>query len=555
MAGHDIEPVYNTVLVRKDGTRVHAELSAGVITYQGATADLVLVRDTTERKLAEEERERLVTHIQEQARQAQQILKTVPEGVLLLDASGRIVLTNPVAEAFLSVLADTRPGQVLGRLGDRELVELLTSPPTEGLWHQVTAGDRTFEVIARPMENGPMPEEWVLVLRDVTREREVQQRIRRQERLAAVGQLAAGIAHDFNNIMAVIVLYNQMALRETALSPETRGRLETVSRQARRATDLIQQILDFSRRAVLERRPMSLTPFLKEQVKLLERTLPEHIEIDLVYGTEEYAVNADPTRMQQVIMNLAINARDAMPRGGELRIELARRRVESSKEAPLPEMEPGQCVRVTVTDTGTGIPANALPHIFEPFFTTKAPGQGVGLGLAQVYGIVAQHGGHIDVATRLGEGTTFTFYLPALAAVEPTVPPERVKAMPHGQGETILVVEDDDTMREALVDSLKLLNYQVLATANGLQALAVLRKHGTSVVLVLSDLVMPEMGGQALFYAIRQLGLMVPMMVLTGHPMKEELERLAAEGLSEWLFKPPDLASLAQAVAKILKAH
>ncbi|MEA3397391.1 MAG: PAS domain S-box protein, partial [Chloroflexota bacterium] len=378
-------------------------------------------RDITKRKQVEEEREHLTAQVRKQAQQMEQILTTVPEGVLLLDAEGQVLLANPVAEGELAVLAAAQVGDVLTRLGDRPLAELLTSPPTKGLWHEVQADDRTFEIIAQPMENVPEPENWVLVIRNVTQEREIQRRTQQQERLAALGQLAAGVAHDFNNIMATIILYIQMSLNVPDLPPQIRQRLETVSGQAHRATDLVQQILDFSRRAVLERRPMDLAPFLEEVVKVLERTLPESIEIEFAYGADEYTVHADPTRVQQAIINLALNARDAMlPQGGgELRIELERVQVKSHKESPLPEMKAGEWVRITVTDTGSGIPPDALAHIFEPFFTTKEVGQGTGLGLAQVYGIVKQHEGHIDVSTEVGAGATFTLYLPVLLASLP----------------------------------------------------------------------------------------------------------------------------------------
>ena len=314
-------------------------------------------RDITERKQAEEERERLLAQIQEQAQRIQQIIDTVPEGVLLLDADERVVLANPVAQGHLSALADAKVGDTLTHLGDRLLVELLTSPP-KGLWHEVAIDDpvaRTFEVVARPVSEGasaspeatetgpttggacPEPalsaaegpaegpaEGWVLVIRDVTQEREIERRARQQERLAAVGQLAAGIAHDFNNIMATIVLYAQMASRAKGLSTRDRERMATINQQAHHASRLIRQILDFSRRTVLERQPLDLAPLLKEQVKILERTLLENIEVTLVYGPDEHTVNADPTRIQQVMMNLALNARDAMPKGGNLRIGLER---------------------------------------------------------------------------------------------------------------------------------------------------------------------------------------------------------------------------------------
>lgn len=501
------------------------------------------------------ENARLLEKTRQQAQQVQHIISTVPEGVLLLDTDLRVLLANPAARKYLSILVGRdaiSTHESLTRLGDRPLTELLTSPP-KGLWHEVMAGNRSFELVARPMEAGPENEGWVLVIRDITDEKEIQQRAQQQERLAAVGQLAAGIAHDFNNIMAVIVLYGQMALRDPDLPPKLRERLTTIDKQAKHATDLIQQILDFSRRAVLERQPMTLVPFLKEQVKLLERTLPESIKIALDYGPDEYTVNADPTRMQQMIMNLAVNARDAMPGGGQLRLGLELIRIKDSKRAPLPEMKVGEWVRVTVADTGTGIPPDVLPRIFEPFFTTKAP-LGSGLGLAQVYGIVKQHNGHIDVTTKVGEGTTFIIYLPALPVERPgTTLPLETSGLVEGHGETILVVEDDPITREALVDSLELLNYRPLEAANGREAIVVFEQRGDEIDLVLSDLVMPEMGGRALFHTLRQKNPAVRVVVLTGYPLGEEIKELQAQGIAGWIQKPPSLEQLAEVIGRGLK--
>jgi PAS domain S-box-containing protein len=510
-------------------------------------------QEIAERKRTEEERERLLIQNQEQARQVRQIMNTVPEGVLLLDSAGRVALANPIAERDLTVLADAQVGDILTGLGDHPLAEVLTSPPTESLWHEVKAAARTFEVIARPMENRPESEGWVLVTRDVTQEREVQQRVQRQERLAAVGQLAAGIAHDFNNIMATIVLYAQMVAQVEGLSDRDRERMATINQQAQHATNLIQQILDFSRRSMLERQPLDLLLLLKEAVKLLERTLPEHITIDLDYGHDEYTVNADLTSMQQMVTNLAVNARDAMSDGGKLRIGLERIEVRPGESPLLPEMEPGDWVQVTVADTGTGIPPNALPHIFEPFFTTKAPGKGSGLGLAQVYGIVGQHRGRIDVETQVDEGTTFTIYLPALLAqpVQPLTPEQQ--DLLKGHGETVLVVEDNEALRGAMAETMESLNFRVLEAENGAEALTTLEKHGDEIALVLSDVVMPEMGGIALFHALKQKGVAVPVVLMTGHLMWDELEKLQAEGLSGYLLKPPSMEQLTQLLARALK--
>ena len=542
-----------TRLRRKDGKLLDVLVSSTPIDPTDHSAGTTFTAmDITDRKRAEEERERLLAQIREQAERVQHIINTVPDGVILLDTDGRIVLANPVGKVNLATLADARVGDILTYLSDRPIDDLLTPPPTR-LWHEVTAETRTFNVVARSIETGPTPGGWVLVIHDATHERESQQRIQQQERLAAVGQLAAGIAHDFNNIMAVIVLYAEMSLRLPGLPTQIYERLETINQQARRATELIQQILDFSRRTVLERRPIDLLIFLKEQVKMLERTLPESIQVQLTYDENEHTVNADPTRIQQAVLNLAVNARDAMPDGGRLHVGLKQIQIEDRRSAPLLEMNTGEWVCVTVADSGTGIPPDVLPHVFDPFFTTKAPGEGTGLGLSQVYGIVAGHDGHVDVATEVGQGTTFSLYLPALAPRQPQTYTPRAEHPVRGQGQTIMVVEDNATTRKALVDSLELLNYQVMETTNGREALALLEEHAGQVALVLTDVVMPEMGGKALFQALQERGSNVKVAMLTGHPMDEEMEDLRAQGLVGWVSKPPSLEQLAQMVAQAIE--
>jgi CheY-like chemotaxis protein len=340
------------------------------------------------------------------------------------------------------------------------------------------------------------------------------------------------------------------------LPATVRERMVTIDQQAGHATKLIQQVLDFSRSAVLERRPLDLAPLLKEHVMLLERPLPESIEISLECEPEEHAppfiVNADPTRMQQMVTNLALNAREAMPRGGKLHIGLERILTKPGESPLLPDMRAGEWIKVTVSDTGTGIPPDVLPHIFEPFFTTRAP-LGSGLGLAQVHGIVGAHEGRIDVETQVGRGTTFTIYLPAYRSEPaPALSSAELPALPTGQGETILVVEDDAVVRGALADSLELLDYQVLEVSNGQEALETLEQRPGEVALVLSDVVMPRMSGTALLHALRERGLTVRVVMLTGHPLKREMEELRAKGMTDWLPKPPELEQLAEVVARAL---
>lgn len=516
----------------------------GVITHF-----LAVKEDITERKQAEVEREKLSAQIRQQAQEVQFIVDTVPEGIFLLGEENRVRLTNPIAEEYLFLLApDWKNGRIT-HLGSRPLQELLTSPP-KGLWHELENNGRYFEVIARPVEDSPHHQGWVFVLHDVTQERQIQHQVQSQERLAAVGQLAAGIAHDFNNTLAVIKLYAELLLRSAGLSAHAQERLQTIGQQTQRAADLIQQILDFSRQSLMERQPLDLLPFLKELNKLLKRTLPESIQIKLNANRDEYIIHADPSRIQQVILNLALNARDAMPQGGTLTISLNTLQLTADAAFPVTGMAPGKWVRVALSDNGTGMSSETLAHIFEPFFTTKERSKGTGLGLAQVYGIVQGHEGFIDVATELNQGTTFYLYFPAFSIERYDTPNLMDEAIPHGQGQLVLIVEDDVTTRQALAESLDLLNYQVMEASNGREALTLLALHGDEVNLVLSDAIMPEMGGAALFHALREWGLDIPFIMLTGHAVEKEIEHLRDLGLYGWQTKPPNLSKLAGMLQK-----
>jgi two-component system, cell cycle sensor histidine kinase and response regulator CckA len=508
------------------------------------------------------ERLKLLERIRDHVAQIHRIVDTVPEGVLLLGPASHIILANPAARDYLGILTDVSVGDPLTQLGGRPLADFFSPPPPGRRGHEVTVegpSPAVFEITARPIETEADGDGWVLVLHDVGEAQKLQQQMQQHERLAAVGQLAAGIAHDFNNIMAVIVLYAQMALLSTTLHPKNRERLSTILDQARRATELIQQILDFSRRAVLERQPMVVNSFLKELVKMLARTLPENIELNLDCENCSYTVSADPTRMQQMIMNLALNSRDAMPAGGLLHIALHQLSIAPAAIPPFPEMTPGEWIRIRVTDSGTGIPPAILPRIFEPFFTTKAP-LGTGLGLSQVYGIARQHGGFVDVespssilSTLTGQegGTTFTIFMPAVSSDSPWNPRQDLSAIPEGSGELILVVEDDAATREALIDSLELLNYRPLAATNGHEALQQCEHHAGHIALILTDLVMPEMGGTTLSAELDARYPGIKIIALTGHPL-DDSQQGRPRGVLDWLQKPISLDELGRAVERAL---
>lgn len=495
----------------------------------------------------------LLETIQEQAHLLQRILDTVQEGIFTLDANNRILVVNRPARDFLKLLSGISPGEVLEQLGESSLQNMLT-PRDDGLPNEVrSAGDevRIFEVYPTPVIEDGEEIGYTILLRDVTEVRQVQLRAQEQVRRGAVGQLAAGIAHDFNNIVAAIILHSEMVLAMPELPSKGHKRMTTIIEQAHRAATLTRQILDFSRRGIMQPHPMDLVPFMNEIVKLLGRTLPENIQVKLQHNEDDFVVSTDPARLQQVFMNLAVNARDAMPSGGELLFAISLVEI-NSRLIPTPsEVPDGSWVRIKIADTGSGIPADKIAHVFEPYFTTKPSGEGTGLGLAQVFGIVTQHEGYIDVKSKVGEGTTFAIYIPSLpAAMLSGIIPE-ISEPGKGQMETILVVEDDLAMREALVEMLEMMNYQVLNASNGQAALKIFAQE-PNIDLVLSDLVMPEMGGVALHGELKKHYPDVKMVVMTGYPLAEGGKDLLEQGIVAWLQKPLDTDTLARTMRKVL---
>lgn len=519
--------------------------------------DLLLrsIRYAIERKGAEVERQRLLLKTQRQSQLVQRILDTVDEGILTLSADREILLANPAAREHLTHLTDVGEGDVLTHLGGQPLDEILELK-TSTLPHQIVlkgAEERVFAVYINPSPLGQEGEEgYTLLIRDTTEAHQFQARTQEQERQAAMGQLASGIAHDFNNIVGSIILYSEMLMNDTDLVGKDRERLATILHQAQRAAALTRQILDFSRTGLIEPHRINLGQFIEQIAKLLTRTLPENIRLSLLQRDENIIVHVDPVRMQQVLMNLAVNARDAMPDGGELLIELRNVTFSDGDEFPHAEMSMGEWVQLTIADTGVGIKQEVIPHIFEPFYTTKEPGEGSGLGLAQVDGIINQHDGYIVVESEEGKGTAIQIYLPSYQAeAETALILNQTKEL-QALRETILVVEDDFNSRTAVSEALKSHNFTVLCASDGQEALNLIEKNEGGIDLVLSDLVMPGMSGIGLFRELKNNHPDIAMMVMTGYPMSDNTRGMLEEGGVTWLAKPIHSRSLVRAIQKVL---
>jgi PAS domain S-box-containing protein len=354
-----------------------------------------------------------------------------------------------------------------------------------------------FEVLVSlsPIALGGQPHV-LLLAQDVSERALLERQLRQAQKMEAIGQLAAGVAHDFNNILTVIQGHAGLMQQNTDSESPQKKSLEQITKASARAATLIRQLLMFSRKQVMQFRHLDLNDTLRNAIKMLERLVGEHVQIDFRPHSPLPAIHADSSMIEQIAMNLAVNARDAMPNGGRISITTSLETVHRASIPMDPERRDGEYICLSFRDTGTGMDTQVLSRIFEPFFTTKAVGKGTGLGLSTVFGIVRQHQGWLEVESKPNQGTTFRIYVPAsLRAAEKTE--LVVDTILRSGRETILVAEDEDTLREMVVQVLKIQGYTVLEAASGRQALEVWEQASRPVDLLLTDMVMPGgiMGG------------------------------------------------------------
>jgi PAS domain S-box-containing protein len=541
--------------IHKDGSTRWGEARIGLMKKGDKPTGLqVMVRDITERKRAEET-------LREREARMRSVFRAAPIGIglvvdrVFLDVNDRIcemtgyTRAELIGESARILYPTDEDYEYVGREKYDQIAKRGTGAVETRFQHKE---GRILDVLlsSTPLDPDDLSLGVTFTALDITARMQMEERLRRQERLAAVGQLASGIAHDFNNLLASIILYAQMPLGDPDLSPQTETALKTVLAESHRAADLIQQILDFARNAILETEWVDLGDLVQESLTFLRRALPENIRLVQDLGACACTIRADATRIQQALTNLVVNARDAMPDGGDLRIGVRSIDLRLEEPPPVQDMEPGCWVCLTVADTGTGMSPDVRAHLFEPFFTTKGPGKGTGLGLAQVFGIVKQHEGHIKVDTAVGEGTTFTLYLPAAQAGMSEAASSRQVTSPEGRGETLLVVEDAAPLLLGIKEGLESLGYHVLTAANGREALEIAVRR--PVDLVLTDLVMPEMGGKALLDRLRDRSLQPAAIAMTGHITSMDADALKDAGFNAVLAKPFAIEALATLVRNTL---
>jgi PAS domain S-box-containing protein len=523
---------------------------------QVVTDIIGLAIDITERKQAEA-----------RLRLESAALSAAALGIAITNARGVIEWVNPAFTTLTGYTAAEALGQDLGQLvrsGQH------TDEFYRRLWATILAGDTWHgELINRHKDGTLVPEEqtitpvrdedgriahFIAIKQNIAERRRLQEQALRSQRLDSIGRLAGGIAHDLNNILAPVLMAPSV-LRETVTDPEAREVLDAVEISANRGAAIIRQLLTFSRGGSgAEHRPVQLLHVVRDMVAIIRETFPKNLVTRTDLHSEPWLVAADATQLHQVLMNLCVNSRDAMPTGGTLTIALENVELDEAAVAGHPGAAPGPYVLLGVFDTGQGIAPEHLDKVFDPFFTTKEVGKGTGLGLATTLGIVLAHHGFVDVRSQPGVGTQVRVYLPASpAAVSPATTPEE-PLPPRGTGQLVLVVDDEENVRRITSRILEHHGYRVVAASDGAEALARFQQHRASIQLVLTDLLMPFMDGATLIHAIHRLDPAVRIVAVSGHTATENPLRVGPDVFA-LLPKPYLRPALLQTVAAALAAR
>ena len=557
VAGGDITPRFETVRIRKDGQRIDVAVTISPIKDSDGNVVGVsrIIRDITDRK-------RAIDALRESETRFRELAEYIDEVFWIADPEeAKKLYISPAYERIWGITCQSayeKPHMWLDaiRPGDRDrVIRALEIKRTQGTYdeeYRIIRPDGTERCIrdrAFPVRDAAGAiRRWVGVAEDVTKYRNLEEQLRQTQKMEAIGTLAGGIAHDFNNTLAAINGYTELSQMILTGNDQVRRYLDSVLQAASRAADLVRQILTFSRQERVERRLIQLRPVVAETIKLLRASIPSTIEFNISLATNAPTVLADATQIHQILMNLGTNACHAMKgRPGRLEIKLERCPIDVAQAATQPRLRPGLYARVSVSDTGSGMDQATLRRIFEPFFTTKPPGEGTGLGLSVVHGIMESHDGAVTVYSHLGEGTVFHLYFPEQAGEVAEVGSDG-EPVPIGNGERILFIDDEELLAQLGQKTLTTLGYQVECATKPAEALAVVRADPQRFDLVLTDQTMPGMTGIFLATQLRHIRPDLPVILMTGYSMALRSDQIDAAGILQVLMKPTSIHSMGVAV-------
>ncbi len=543
---------------RKDGCLLPVEVAISFMEFEGEECLVAFARDIREQL----ESERALARSEANFRG---IFEEAPHGILRTTPSGQILMAN---QALATMLGYPSPEDLVSLhmaqdiwLDPGEREELLKAAAGKGevervqvQWKRRDGEVITVRISARVMQNEVGEAEFFEdMVEDISEQVRLEEQLRQAQKMEAVGQLTGGIAHDFNNLLSVILLNTDLVRGAVERGiPVPLEDLAEVEEAARKAAAMTKQLLGFSRRASLTRVPTDLGEVVRNLSSLLRRLLPENIHLGVETQAGLPAVEADGGAVEQMILNLSTNSRDAMPGGGALALMVREREVVAADLHRWPWMRPGRYVEICVKDTGTGMEEATLERVFEPFFTTKPVGEGTGLGMAMVYGLTKQHGGYVLVESTRGEGTQVSLLFPVSRGASPLPAFHVREAQPLGGSEVILLVEDEEALRRSGKRVLERFGYTVLLAADGREGLEVYSQRKEEIGLVISDMVMPRLGGAELYRALRDAGEAVPFLMVSGYTGHEATERRVLDPGVPILSKPWDVSELLGRVRQLL---
>ncbi|MCC5844730.1 MAG: response regulator [Verrucomicrobia bacterium] len=494
-------------------------------------------------------------------------LSAAANAVVITDKTGLIEWANRSFTLNSGYSAEEAFGKRPG-----ELLKSGKHPPEfyQEMWETITRGEVWDGEITNKRKDGTLYQErmtitpifaasgaithYIAIKQDITQEKALETMYLRAQRLESIGTLAGGIAHDLNNILAPILMSGDLLLNET-LTPDQRKMVELIHESAKRGADVVRQVLAFARGEDGNRTEIQLRHLIVERCNVSRQTFPKNIQVEEQVPRDLWPVQADPTQIHQVLMNLMINARDAMPKGGTLTVTACNRIIDKENRYLSNELKPGPCVELTISDTGTGIPPDIIERIFDPFFTTKAPGKGSGLGLSSAMGILRGHKGALRVNSTPGEGSTFKLFLPADARKNQSPVQPELPHLPAGNQEPVLVVDDEDSIRWMIRNTLQSLGYRVELARNGQEALEKIQDRKTDPYrLLLLDLMMPVMNGPELVSRLKPDFPELPVLIMSGMLPENGLEQYPGLSHLPFLQKPFSIETLANLVAEQLKS-